>query len=242
MKYLLKNIAQHSPMRTILLVLVGLSLWIIYLREGEIAEKLLGLTLTVVNSVLMTHCIYRIGWINMPSSFAGTTAWIMLTALSLWCTCWQVHIVALIYMITIMIFSKINIQQEATEQAYILVLIWLIFSPQLSVIITSILYIIGYLLTRTHFTWRVLVAILLAIGTYIMYAAILRYFGWMEPLWLENLPKLPWQWWIGGGSIYGLLWTMIYIPITKSSITGGIIYIIGVTSIVAAAIIRLVVY
>jgi hypothetical protein len=241
MKYLLKNIAQHSPMRTILLVLVGLSLWIIYLREGEIAEKLLGLTLTVVNSVLMTHCIYRIGWINMPSSFAGTTAWIMLTALSLWCTCWQVHIVALIYMITIMIFSKINIQQEATEQAYILVLIWLIFSPQLSVIITSILYIIGYLLTRTHFTWRVLVAILLAIATYVMYAAIIRYLGWLEPLWLENTPKLPWLCWIGAGSVYILLWIIIFFPIKKPSVVSGIIYIIGVTSAIVAGVTRLLV-
>lgn len=242
MRYLLKNIVQDSPMRTILLVLIGLSLWILHLREGEIAEKLLGLTLTVVNSVLMTHCIYRIGWINMPSSFAGTTAWIMLTALSLWCTCWQVHIAALMFMITIMVFSNINIQQEATEQVYTLVLMWLTISPHWGIAILSILYILGYSLTKTHFTWRVLVAILLAIATYVMYAAIIRYLGWLEPLWLENLPKLPWLWWIGGGSIYALLWTMIYIPITKSSITGGIIYIIGVTSIVAAAIVRLVVY
>ena len=145
-------------------------------------------------------------------------------------------------MITIMVFSNINIQQEATEQVYTLVLMWLTISPHWGIAILSILYILGYSLTKTHFTWRVLVAILLAIATYVMYAAIIRYLGWLEPLWLENLPKLPWLWWIGGGSIYALLWTMIYIPITKSSITGGIIYIIGVTSIVAAAIVRLVVY
>ena len=241
MRYLLKNIVQDSPMRTILLVLIGLSLWILHLREGEIAEKIVGIALTVVNSILMVHCVYRVGWINMPSGFVGATAWMFLTSLSLWCTCWQVHIAALMFMITIMVFSNINIQQEATEQVYTLVLMWLTISPHWGIAILSILYILGYSLTQTHFTWRVLVAILLAIATYVMYAAIIRYLGWLEPLWLENIPKLPWLCWIGAGSVYILLWIIIFFPIKKPSVVSGIIYIIGVTSAIVAGVTRLLV-
>ena len=140
-----------------------------------------------------------------------------------------------------MVFSNINIQQEATEQVYTLVLMWLTISPHLGIAILSILYILGYSLTQTHFTWRVLVAILLAIATYVMYAAIIRYLGWLEPLWLENIPKLPWLCWIGAGSVYILLWTIIFFPIKKPSVVSGIIYIIGVTSAIVAGVTRLLV-
>lgn len=241
MKYFLKNIAQSGLMRTISLVLVGLCLWIVSLWQGfSFAHMGVGVVLVLINSLLATQCAYRVGWTNLPSGYVFSTVWLVLSSLSLWQLCWQVHVVAMMFVIVMLVLSKMNLQQEATEQAYVLTLLCLVVSPQLSVMITCILYIIGYLLTRSHFTWRVLVAILLAIATYVMYSAIFRYLGWFDFLWLENLPKLPWQWWLLGGGTYLLAWLMLYLPITKPSTLSGTIYIIGILGALAAGIIRIV--
>lgn len=241
MKYFLKNIAQDSLIRTLILVLIGLCLWIVSLWKGvSFAHMGVGIVLALINSLLATQTAYRVGWTNLPSGFVLSSVWMVLSALSVWQLCWQVHVTAMMLFIAILVFSKMNVQQEPTEQAYALTLMCLIVSPQLSVMITCILYVLGYLLARSHFTWRVLVAILLAVATYVLYAAIFRYLGWLEFLWLENLPHLSWQWWWLGGGVYLLTWLMLYLPITKPSTLSGAIYIIGILGAIAAGIVRLI--
>lgn len=241
MKYFLKNIAQDSLIRTLILVLIGLCLWIVSLWKGvSLAHMGVGIVLALINSLLATQTAYRVGWTNLPSGFVVSTVWVVLSALSVWQLCWQVHVTAMMLYIAVLVFSKMNVQQEPTEQAYALTLMCLIVSPQLSVMITCILYVLGYLLVRSHFTWRVLVAIVLAVATYVLYAAIFRYLGWLEFLWLENLPHLSWQWWLLGGGVYLLIWLMLYLPITKPSTLSGTIYIIGILGAIAAGIVRIV--
>ena len=241
MKYFLKNIAQDSLIRTLLLVLIGLCLWIVSLWKGvSFAHMGVGIVLALINSLLATQTAYRVGWTNLPSGFVLSSVWMVLSALSVWQLCWQVHVTAMMLFIAILVFSKMNVQQEPTEQAYALTLMCLIVSPQLSVMITCILYVLGYLLARSHFTWRVLVAILLAVATYVLYAAIFRYLGWLEFLWLENLPHLSWQWWWLGGGVYLLTWLMLYLPISKPSTLSGAIYIIGILGAIAAGIVRII--
>ena len=241
MKYFLKNIAQDSLIRTLILVLIGLCLWIVSLWKGvSFAYMGVGIVLALINSLLATQTAYRVGWTNLPSGFVVSTVWVVLSALSVWQLCWQVHVTAMMLFIAVLVFSKMNVQQEPTEQAYALTLMCLIVSPQLSVMITCILYVLGYLLSRSHFTWRVLVAILLAVATYVLYAAIFRYLGWLEFLWLENLPHLSWQWWWLGGGVYLLTWLMLYLPITKPSTLSGAIYVIGILGAIAAGIVRII--
>ena len=83
-------------------------------------------------------------------------------------------------------------------------------------------------------------AMIFAIATYILFSVVLRYFGWMESLWLENLPQLSWQWWAIGGAAYLLLWGVMYLPIQKPSVASGIMYIIGVMAAIAAGILQVV--
>ena len=224
------------------MVLIGLCLWIVSLWKGvSFAHMGVGIVLALINSLLAIQTVYRVGWTNLPSGFVLSSVWMVLSALSVWQLCWQVHVTAMMLFIAILVFSKMNVQQEPTEQAYALTLMCLIVSPQLSVMITCILYVLGYLLARSHFTWRVLVAILLAVATYVLYAAIFRYLGWLEFLWMENLPHLSWQWWWLGGGVYLLTWLMLYLPITKPSTLSGTIYIIGILGAIAAGIVRIMV-
>ena len=223
------------------MVLIGLCLWIVSLWKGvSFAYMGVGIVLALINSLLAIQTVYRVGWTNLPSGFVMSSVWMVLSALSVWQLCWQVHVTAMMLFIAILVFSKMNVQQEPTEQAYALTLMCLIVSPQLSVMITCILYVLGYLLARSHFTWRVLVAILLAVATYVLYAAIFRYLGWLEFLWLENLPHLSWQWWWLGGGVYLLTWLMLYLPISKPSTLSGAIYIIGILGAIAAGIVRII--
>ena len=199
-----------------------------------------GIVLALINSLLAIQTVYRVGWTNLPSGFVLSSVWMVLSALSVWQLCWQVHVTAMMFFIAILVFSKMNLQQEATEQAYALTLMCLIVSPHWIVMIACILYVLGYLLVRSHFTWRVLVAIVLAVATYVLYAAIFRYLGWLEFLWMENLPHLSWQWWLLGGGAYLLIWLMLYLPITKPSTLSGSIYIIGILGAITAGIVRIV--
>ena len=206
----------------------------------SLAHMGVGIVLALINSLLAIQTVYRVGWTNLPSGFVLSSVWMVLSALSVWQLCWQVHVTAMMLYIAILVFSKMNLQQEATEQAYALTLMCLIVSPHWIVMIACILYVLGYLLVRSHFTWRVLVAIVLAVATYVLYAAIFRYLGWLEFLWLENLPHLSWQWWLLGGGAYLLIWLMLYLPITKPSTLSGIIYIIGILGAIAAGIVRII--
>ena len=223
------------------MVLIGLCLWIVSLWKGvSLAHMGVGIVLALINSLLAIQTVYRVGWTNLPSGFVLSSVWMVLSALSVWQLCWQVHVTAMMLFIAILVFSKMNVQQEPTEQAYALTLMCLIVSPHWIVMIACILYVLGYLLVRSHFTWRVLVAIVLAVATYVLYAAIFRYLGWLEFLWLENLPHLSWQWWLLGGGVYLLIWLMLYLPITKPSTLSGTIYIIGILGAIAAGIVRIV--
>lgn len=206
----------------------------------SLAHMGVGIVLALINSLLAIQTVYRVGWTNLPSGFVLSSVWMVLSALSVWQLCWQVHVTAMMFFIAILVFSKMNLQQEATEQAYALTLMCLIVSPHWIVMIACILYVLGYLLVRSHFTWRVLVAIVLAVATYVLYAAIFRYLGWLEFLWMENLPHLSWQWWLLGGGAYLLIWLMLYLPITKPSTLSGSIYIIGILGAITAGIVRIV--
>jgi hypothetical protein len=239
MKYLLKNIAQNSLIRTIFLVLVGLFFWIMNLvHSTSISSTLWVLSLVILNSLLFTQLARRVGWTSLPSGFVATSMWLFLSGLSVWQLCWQVHIVALCYIVMCMAFSKMNIQQEAKEQAYLLTLLFCLLSPHIAVTIAAIVYILGYLLARSRFTWKVLLAVLLGVVTYVLYSAIFRYFGWMESLWMEHLPALGWQWWSIGLGAYLLSWLVLYLPIVKPSVASGIIYIIGIIGTITVGIIR----
>ena len=240
MKYFLKNIAQKSLMRTIFLVLIGLLFCIISLLGNNGLPQWGVLGLVFLNSFIAMQCAYKVGWTNLPSGFVLSSVWIVLLALLMWNIGWQIHLVAMIFMLAVLILNKIDIQEEATEQAYILTLMCLVLLPHLVVMVVGVLYVLGALLTRSHFTWRVLVAILLAIATYALYSAILRYFGWLDFLWLENLPRIPWHRWAIGGVAYSLVWLMLYLPIKEPSVWSGAIYIISVAVAIAASILRII--
>lgn len=240
MKYFLRNIAQNSLVRTIAFVLIGLLVWICRLVTlDSLTAGLWTMALTLVNSLLITRYVSKVGWTNLPSAFVVSTVWMLLSVLSMWQLCWQVHLVVLMFTIVGVVLVRMNIQEEAREQAYGLALLCCILSPHYIASIAACLCVLAYLVVRSRITWRVMVAWLLGIATYVLYGAIVRYLGWCAPCWLEHLPMLPWQWWMIGLGSYLWVALMVYMPIVRASVFSGVLYIIGVLSALITSVWRM---
>jgi hypothetical protein len=239
LKYIFKNIAQKNLARTIVLVLAGLAMWItMFCVKFEGISTIVGLFMVAVNSLLLMEYCYKMGWTNLPSSFVAATTWVLLSAFSTWQLGWQVHIVATEFLICLLVLSNINVQHQATEQAYALSLMCCVLSPNYIIIGIGVAYVLTMILIRSRITWKVPVAALIGIATYVLYAAILRYFGWLETLWMENLPSIDWKWWLIGLGVYVLLWAVLYLPLKKPSLTSGIIYSTSVVAAVVACVLK----
>ena len=113
-----------------LFVLIGLLVWICRLVTlDSLTAGFWTMALTLVNSLLITRYVSKVGWTNLPSAFVVSTVWMLLSVLSMWQLCWQVHLVVLMFTIVGVVLVRMNIQEEAREQAYGLALLCCILSP-----------------------------------------------------------------------------------------------------------------
>lgn len=226
MKYFLKNIAQNNLMRTVILILIGLVVWILSVLKGnDLLSVFTGTILVSINSLLAMHCCYKMGWSNLPSGLVAATMWVTLSSISVYNICWQVHLFVMALLLGCILVIKTHNQEEAKEQAFLITLICCMFSPKIIIAGVAIVVLLVALMLRSHMTWRVLMSSIVAILVYLLYAYVLRQLGWLDVLWKENWPILPTYWWIIVGSIYILNWLTLYLIFNRSSIANGIIYL-----------------
>ena len=82
MRYFLKNIAQDNMLRTILLIVLGVAMWVPSFFEQEyLIPKIVTLLITITNALLITQCFYRGRETNLPSPFIGSTYWLAMSAI-----------------------------------------------------------------------------------------------------------------------------------------------------------------
>lgn len=226
MQYFFKNIAQNNLMRTIILVLLGLVMWILSLLKGnDLLSVFVGAILVSVNSLLAMHCCYKMGWSNLPSGLVASTMWVTLSSVSVYSICWQVHLLLMALLCASMLVIKTHNQEEAKEQAFLITLICCVYSPKIIIAGVAIVVLLVALMLRSHMTWRVLMSSVVAIFVYLLYACVIRQLGWLEVLWKENWPILPTYWWIIVACIYTLNGLTLYLIFNRSSVANGVIYL-----------------
>ena len=94
LKYLLKNIAQSSLPRTIVLIVLGWLAWIpSLLSSNEVVTVAVTMGLTLINSLLYTRLFYKSGETNLPSSFVLATFWFAMSTVAWIHTTWQAQMV-----------------------------------------------------------------------------------------------------------------------------------------------------
>ena len=212
--------------RTILLIVLGIAMWVpSFTAQEYLIAKVVTLLLTIINALLITHCFYRGRETNLPSPFVGSTYWLAMSAIPALHTCWQAQLVIMGMLLAILTLLRTDYHHEATEEAFLSTLICCFFAPLQSTIMTGIFLIWGYLIFKGLMTWRVWFASLIAIAIRVVLMLSLHYLGWLEWLWLENIPHLStWQWLIFGG-IFLVTALLLLLPLRRPSTATGIIYL-----------------
>lgn len=238
MYYYFRNIAQNSLVRTIFLVLIGLAMWVLALINSTYdgPTLLIGCILVTINSLLAMQYAHRIGWTNLPSGQLAATLWMALSAFTAFQPNWQIHIVVLELLVAGWIVSRVGVQTQATEQTFLITLICCIVSPKFVIIGIGVAYLLVALMFRSRVTWRVIMAAVIALAVYALYAMIIRYLGWADSLWKENIPTLPMIWWVIGGGIYIITWLLLYLTLNRPSVFNGVLYAIYIVLIAALGI------
>ena len=212
--------------RTILLIVLGIAIWVpSFTAQEYLIAKVVTLLLTIINALLITHCFYRGRETNLPSPFVGSTYWLAMSAIPALHTCWQAQLVIMGMLLAILTLLRTDYHHEATEEAFLSTLICCFFAPLQSTILTGIFLIWGYLIFKGLMTWRVWFASLIAIAIRVVLMLSLHYLGWLEWLWLENIPHLSaWQWLIFSGTFL-MTALLLLLPLRRPSTATGIIYL-----------------
>ena len=187
-----------------------------------------------MNTLLTTQYFYRAGLTSLPSPFVATSTWFGLSVLPLLHTCWQAQLLLLGVLLVGLILLKMDYQHEATEEAFLSTLICCIVAIAPTIFFTGIMILWGYLIAKRQMTWRVWMASLIAIALRFFVAFGLRYMGWLEWMWIENLPRLAWQEWLIGIGIVVTTFVAILLPMRKASVGTGLFYLIYLIALLTA--------
>jgi hypothetical protein len=187
-----------------------------------------------MNTLLTTQYFYRAGLTSLPSPFVATSTWFGLSVLPLLHTCWQAQLLLLGVLLVGLILLKMDYQHEATEEAFLSTLICCIVAIAPTIFFTGIMILWGYLIAKRQMTWRVWMASLIAIALRIFVMVGLRYTGWLQWMWIENLPRLAWQEWLIGIGIVVTTFAAILLPMRKASVGTGLFYLIYLIALLTA--------
>lgn len=196
-----------------------------FIRQENIILVTVTWVLTIMNTLLITQYFYRAGLTSLPSPFVATSTWFGLSVLPLLHTCWQAQLLLLGVLLVGLILLKMDYQHEATEEAFLSTLICCIVAIAPTIFFTGIMILWGYLIAKRQMTWRVWMASLIAIALCFFVAFGLRYMGWLEWLWMENLPHLVWQEWLIAIGIAIATFAAVLLPTRKASVGSGVFYI-----------------
>lgn len=196
--------------------------------KGNMIGTIVTLFLTIINTLLTTQYFYKGGITNLPSMFVAATTWFSLSAIPALHTCWQAQFVIMGCLLALLVLHKIEYQQEATEEAFLASLIICTVAVIPSVLFTGIIMLWGYLIAKRQMTWRVWAASIIAIAIRVVLMAVLHYMGWLEMIWMENIPHLSGLQWLLFCVVYIFSFLSISLPLTRPSLGSGIYYLITI--------------
>lgn len=226
-------------MRTIILVLFGLVFWVLsFISLEPLAAVVATLVGTIINSWLVAQVLFMGGLTKFPSPFAATTYWVAMSALPILHTCWQAQLLGVSILTSLLILLTIKHREEITEESFLISLIWSFLSPTRAIMVVSLVIFWIYLIAKGYMTWRVWAASLMAIALRVLLMVGLHYWGWMEWLWMENIPTLMWHEWVIFASTFVGGSSILLLGIRKPSIVSGAIYVLCLVGLLTIGLIQ----
>lgn len=202
---------------------LGSAMWIpSLLSSPSLVSVLITLGLTLTNSLLVMQFFYRSKITSLPSGFVASTWWITLSAIPMLHTCWQAQLVIAGLMLALIVLQKMDFHHEPTEEVFLATLLCCIVAVVPSIFYSGIMMLWGYLIAKQQMTWRVWFASLIAISIRVIVMFVLHYMGWLEVIWMENIPRLTWLEWAVFGGVWVASFLAILLPIRRPSMASGI--------------------
>ena len=192
------------------------------LSSPSLVSVLITLGLTLTNSLLVMQFFYRSKITSLPSGFVASTWWITLSAIPMLHTCWQAQLVIAGLMLALIVLQKMDFHHEPTEEVFLATLLCCIVAVVPSIFYSGIMMLWGYLIAKQQMTWRVWFASLIAISIRVIVMFVLHYMGWLEVIWMENIPRLTWLEWAVFGGVWVASFLAILLPIRRPSMASGI--------------------
>ena len=205
-----------------------------FFRQEHSASVIVTLVLTFLNTLLTTQYFYKSGITSLPSPFVAATTWFGLSAIPALHACWQTQFVIMGVLLACLVLLKMDYQHEATEEVFLATLICCVVAVIPSIFFTGIMMLWSYLIAKRQMTWRVWAASLIAIAIRIVGMAVLHYMGWLQVIWMENIPHLSGLLWLLFGVVYLLSFLSIYIPLKRPSVSSGVFYLITIIILIFA--------
>ncbi len=190
------------------------------------AMVLTTLGLAIINSILVMQVFYKGGETNLPSGFVLSASWLGMSAIPALHTCWQAHVVVLGVLLALLVLLKMDFHHEATEEVFLATLICCTVAVVPSVLYAGVLMLWGYLIVKQQMSWRVWLASLIAIAVRVVFMTILHYFGWLESIWMENIPRLSGILWGIFLGVFLLTSIAVILPMRRPSVGSGVFYTI----------------
>ena len=202
---------------------LGSVMWIpSILNSPSLVSVLITLGLTLANSLLVMQFFYRSKSTSLPSGFVASTWWIAMSAIPMLHTCWHAQLVIAGLMLALIVLQKMDFHHEPTEEVFLATLLCCIVAVVPSIFYSGIMMLWGYLIAKQQMTWRVWFASLIAIAIRVIVMLVLHYMGWLEVIWMENIPRLTWMEWAVFGGVWLAGYLAILLPIRKPSMANGI--------------------
>ena len=192
------------------------------LISPSLVSVLITLGLTLTNSLLVMQFFYRSRITSLPSGFVASTWWITLSAIPMLHTCWQAQLVIAGLVLALIVLQKMDFHHEPTEEVFLATLLCCIVAVVPSIFYSGIMMLWGYLIAKQQMTWRVWFASLIAIAIRVIVMLVLHYMGWLEVIWMENIPRLTWMEWAVFGGVWVASFLAILLPIRRPSMASGI--------------------
>ena len=198
-------------------------MWIPSLLSSQsLVSVLITLGLALANSLLMMQFFYRGKITSLPSGFVVSTWWISMSAIPMLHTCWQAQLVIAGLVLALIVLQKMDFHHEPTEEVFLATLLCCIVAVVPSIFYSGIMMLWGYLIAKQQMTWRVWFASLIAIAIRVIVMLVLHYMGWLEVIWMENIPRLTGMEWAVFGGVWLAGFLAILMPIRKPSMASGI--------------------
>ena len=192
------------------------------LNSQSLVSVLITLGLTLANSLLVMQFFYRSKITSLPSGFVASTWWIAMSAIPMLHTCWQAQLVIAGLMLALIVLQKMDFHHEPTEEVFLATLLCCIVAVVPSIFYSGIMMLWGYLIAKQQMTWRVWFASLIAIAIRVIVMIVLHYCGWLQVLWMENIPRMTGMEWAVFGGVWLAGFLAILMPIRRPSMASGI--------------------